>query len=866
MQFSLFRTLSLRYLKLRWSRAVMIVAAIALGVATMVATRALNRSMQEAMKTTTHPLEGMAELVVSNGDIGVPLALAKEVEKVPGVRAVMPLLIENVMLPDLERSAVLIGADVNFNSIQENPWKIQWTITNRWQLLTQGKSSVFVGKQLAEDLGPRLANKSTFRMRVQGDVVEMPVWTGTLDATGPAASLGGNVIFMYAEVAGQRLGRPGMVTRFDITLDPKYDLNQVRSGIEEVLTVVTPDGPQKRATVRTPQEFDQFNQNSINALQLGFSFCGAGALVVGLFLVYNVLSVSVAERRHEIGILRALGATRVQVCALFLGEAALLGLMGAALGLPLGIGLAQIGLGPMLRVFSELFVQVNTPGVALGADTLATAAAAGVLTALLAAWIPARKASKEQPANAVRRNPPPADLAHLFVQIASGLGLILVGLVCMVLRAHLPPRIGNYGCLVGVIIGLLLLTPLFASILAQALRPLVRRGFGIETRLAADNLVRSPGRTGLVITALAAGVGMVLQTAGVIRSNHNVILGWIDRTILADLMVSSGSPLMGGGQTSLMKEDVGKEIVAANPAIESAMPVRFRQLEFRGKQIYLMAMEAGLYYETARRREKAVPGLELYPQLAEPGAARILVSDNFAALYHVRRGDTISLAGPAGPVPVEVVGTVEDYSWNLGAIIMDRGFYREQFQDRRADAFNVFVKPGADVNAIREDVLRRAGVEHGLIVATRAEVRNHIEGVIQRLYNIAYSQEIVMALVAALGVVTALLISVIQRRHEIGVLRALGATRSQVLRSVLAEAALMGLIGTAIGLAVGVPIEWYILQVILFEEAGFTFAVSVPWTEAGVIAVLALVVATGAGLLPALHTLRLRIPEAIAYE
>jgi putative ABC transport system permease protein len=673
-----------------------------------------------------------------------------------------------------------------------------------------------------------------------------------IDATGPAATLGGSVIYMRHEIAGQRLGRPGMVTRLDITLNPDSDLNQVRGNIAQALG--------ERAAVRTPQEFDQFNQNSINALQLGFSFCGAGALVVGLFLVYNVLSVSVAERRHEIGILRSLGATRSQVCALFLGEAALLGLMGAVLGLPLGIGLAQIGLGPMLRVFSELFVPVRTTSVALGADTLTIAAASGVLTALLAAWIPARKAAKEQPANAVRRNPPPNDLAHLVVQIGTGLGLILVGLVCMALREHLPPRIGNYGCLVGVIIGLLLLTPLFASLLAQALRPIVRHTSGIETRLAADNLVRAPGRTGLVITALAAGVGMVLQTAGVIRSNHDVILGWVDKTILADLVASSGSPL--GGQSSVMKEEVGQEIVRANPAIEFAMPVRFRQLEFRDKQIYLIAMNTGDYYQVARRRGSTVPGLEYYPRLAEPGAARVIVSDNFAALYHVRPGETISLNGPAGPVPVEVVGTAEDYSWNLGAVIMDRSFYRDQFQDTRADAFNVFVKPDADVGSVREDVARRCG----LVVLTRQEVRDHVEGVIQRLYNIAYSQEVVMALVAALGVVTALLISVIQRRHEIGVLRALGATRGQVLRSVLAEAALMGLIGTAIGLAVGVPIEWYILQIILFEEAGFRFAVSVPWTEAAVIGVLALVVATLAGLIPAIHTLRLRIPEAIAYE
>ncbi|MGE3807906.1 MAG: ABC transporter permease, partial [Gemmataceae bacterium] len=149
---------------------------------------------------------------------------------------------------------------------------------------------------------------------------------------------------------------------------------------------------------------------------------------------------------------------------------------------------------------------------------------------------------------------------------------------------------------------------------------------------------------------------------------------------------------------------------------------------------------------------------------------------------------------------------------------------------------------------------------------TRDELRERVRGIINRLYHIAYAQELVVGIVAALGVVTSLLISIMQRRSELGILRAIGATRTQVLVSVLAEAALMGLIGALIGMAIGVPIEWYILQVIVLEESGFVFPVTIPWVEAAVITCLALVIATLAGLIPALHTLRLRIPEAVAYE
>ena len=144
----------------------------------------------------------------------------------------------------------------------------------------------------------------------------------------------------------------------------------------------------------------------------------------------------------------------------------------------------------------------------------------------------------------------------------------------------------------------------------------------------------------------------------------------------------------------------------------------------------------------------------------------------------------------------------------------------------------------------RENILRGWGAEQSLVVMTRGELRQVITDMIRRLYNLAYAQEFVICVVAGLGVVMALLISVIQRRRELGLLRAVGASRGQVLHSVLAEAILMGLIGSAIGLLVGIPLEWYAVRVILLEETGYSFAVRVPWLEIGVVVTLALAIAT----------------------
>jgi putative ABC transport system permease protein len=291
--------------------------------------------------------------------------------------------------------------------------------------------------------------------------------------------------------------------------------------------------------------------------------------------------------------------------------------------------------------------------------------------------------------------------------------------------------------------------------------------------------------------------------------------------------------------------------------------------------------------------------LSFFSCLPPPGTA--LVSENFARQHHVRAGDRISLRGPHGPVEVEVLGTVLDYSCVRGTVVMDRQNYRRLFNDDLVDVFDVYLRPGSeqarakvaaalgaapqapfpagvpwpllgqspadqDPAAVRETINRRWGAQEALIVLTRDDLRQKIREMIRKIYSVGYAQEMVVVLVAALGVVTALSISVLQQRRQLGLLRAVGASRSQVLRTVLAEAALMGLVGSAIGLLFGIPLEWYALQVVLLDEAGFTFPVCVPWLETGVVIGLTLLMATLAGLLPALRAVRLRIADAIAYE
>ncbi len=179
---------------------------------------------------------------------------------------------------------------------------------------------------------------------------------------------------------------------------------------------------------------------------------------------------------------------------------------------------------------------------------------------------------------------------------------------------------------------------------------------------------------------------------------------------------------------------------------------------------------------------------------------------------------------------------------------------------------HVFLKPGVAGTTAGSKPVEDYAAQHGLFVTDKDSLRKFLSELINRVYLLAYLQQIVVGVVAALGVVTALLISVLQRKRELGLLLAVGATPGQVLRSVLAEAVLMGVFGTALGVLIGLPMEWYVLRVVVAEESGFLLDVLVPWREALGIAAASIATAALAGLFPALHAVRTRIPDAIQWE
>ena len=404
----------------------------------------------------------------------------------------------------------------------------------------------------------------------------------------------------------------------------------------------------------------------------------------------------------------------------------------------------------MRQAIGEAFLELPTIELEMSWYTILFAVIAGIGTAILAALVPAIQAAQEEPADAVRRVPVAVKIVYRFLHVAVCLLLVGIALGAALFRDWLPVRAGAFGGAICLQLGVMVATPLLAGMLGRLIQPVFRRFLGVEGRLAADNLIRSPGRTGLVIAALAATSALLMLTAGFIRSSETAIHTWLDDQIGADLFVTSGKSIS-GGQWLPMHKDVGVALKKM-PGVQSVLPLRAHRIDYRERIVFLMALDADAF-DDAPDSNSLARTLAKFPRFREPGTA--IVSDNFASLYHVHTGDSITIDGGGDqPVTLEVLGSLTDYTWNRGTILVNREWYRKEYSDDQVDIYDVWLKPGVDTDAMHETLRDSSLAQDNVLMAvTRAQFRADLSSVLQRIYGLAYAQQFIVGMVALLGVI-----------------------------------------------------------------------------------------------------------------
>jgi len=584
------------------------------------------------------------------------------------------------------------------------------------------------------------------------------------------------------------------------------------------------------------------------------------ALFIGMFIIYNSFAIAVTQRRSEIGILRALGATRGQIRVLFLAESAVTGLIGSVGGLLFGLLISRGIAVSISTLLSDFYgVAQRADEIATSPGLLALALGIGIATSIVAALIPAWQAARVDPVQALQKGKfqvLSAGESRIRVAVAALLAAVSVG--C--LAAGESRTIFYIGYTLA-ILTVLLLGPLLSLALARAIRPLLKAVRPVEGALAADSLIQAPRRTSGSVAALMLSLALVVAFAGMARASYQSISDWMDATLNPDLFVAPAQDIV--IRTLRFPPEMEGEL-RATPGITRVQAVRNTRVVYRKTPVMIVATDIGSVAETTHVDPISGDADTMYARTAD--GSGLMVSDMLAELQHLKVGDILELPAPLGVLKLPIVGIVVDYSDQQGSILMDRKVFVRYWRDDTVNVFRIYLAPGAQISDVKQRILERYQGERQVFVLTNPELRAYIIRITDQWFALTSVQIAVAVLVAILGIVNTLTVSITDRRRELGVLRAVGGLAGQIRRTIWMEAIAIGVLGLILGFAFGALNLYYILEIVHRDIAGLRLDYSFPLPTVGMLVPTILGAAFVAALWPAESAVHGSLVEALEYE
>ena len=835
-------SLAIRSLVARRGRTVLSIVGIALGIAVLYASLATDAGIGASIDRTVRNLVGRADLrVESFGPPGLSAASLAAIKAAPGVADAAPALERRTYLVPAAGSAdaapppvTLLGIDPAAEAmVHDLPLSAgsEFTGGDGFQaVLTQTLATA-----MATGVGGTITVADSTGAPIDLTVVGIAVGDGPI-----VGSNGRTVILPLGTM--QRILADDTINRVDVVAGHGATAAETATAIDLALTRQT-------YVISSPADIAASLRSSTADFRSTTALIAAIALFVGAFLIFNTLSMTVSERVRELGLLRAAGATRRQLVGFVVVQALVLGILGAVAGLIGGLVFAELMAIDLRTIQSIPFERVDP---ALGPVLAVLAIGLGVT--LAAAIEPARRAGSIPPVEALRDRIEPAAAGRARLRWLIGV-FIVVGAAGLVVW---PRDTGSQGLVRSALIYALL----FATVLVApfALGPLgriaglpFRAVLRVEERLARAAIVRDRSRTALTIGALAIGLAMVVAVGGVAHQSRLAASAWLTQVIPGDELVTSIRPI------ALDESVIGD--LARIDGVARVSPFAVFEVARDG-----VRMDAA-----------AVNGADL---LAD-GRLTFVDGDRTAALTGLDRGGTTILPRSVAQRTGLTVGSTLTLAVGEGRVIDLRvagiaertlpGQVGEAALVGWSDATSVFKVPGADVLAVRFAAGRAADARPPLEAAARAAalepnpieaVAGAVDAALGQVFGLFDALALVAVIVAALGVVNTLTVSVLERVRELGVLRAAGMTRGQVRRTVVVEAGILGIVGSIVGIVTGLLAG----AILVLLAGGGPLILEVPWASIGVAILLGVGISTAAAWYPARLASRLAIVAAVQHE
>jgi putative ABC transport system permease protein len=846
----LFYRLMLRPLLQEPVRAMLTVLAVTLGVAVVLAIDLAGAAATGSFRASMETLAGDNDLeIVASG--GVPEAVVGTIATLPYSIRISPRIEDSAVIADSKQSLPLIGLDFVAESNSGRTGAISEFISSEAVPSTENEmqslrnlDSVWVGTSLGRKPGEKL------RLLINDQVREFTVRGVYPDSNGSDSA-----IVMDLAAAQRALNRFGRVDRILLKVPEAPSLEDWQQRLRAAL----PTGVE----VRTQGTGTNENRRMLAAFRWNLRLLSYIALIVGAFLIYNTITVSVVRRRPETGIVRALGASRRAVLAAFIGEAVFFGLAGAALGLPVGRVMATGAVKLMSATVESLYVSSRPGAIELTAWSFVLAFVIGVGVAILSAYSPAREASLVSPVEAMARGRREYTAR---VHKSRDLWLALIIGILAAAASRVPAIEGKpvFGYLAAIllVISSALAIPAFTDVVLSRASRWLGKLLGVEALLAAQSLSASLRRTSVLVGALSTAIAMMTSVGIMVGSFRETVLIWMNDRLPADLYLRpAGEPAPDRHPTlSLALADK----ISKLPGVAGVDRLRAYEISYDGMPATLASVDLGALRSEHRSNFFSGHATEqVLSQIRNTDA--VVVSEPFTYKHRVKAGDTITLSLGASRAAFRIVDVYYDYGSERGSILMDRQTMLRYLPDPAPSNLAIYVAPNAASDTVRKEIIEAAASYRVLLFSNR-DLRTEAIRIFDRTFAITYALEAVAIIVAVMGIAGALLALVIDRRREIGLLRFLGAATSQVRKQILVEAGLLGLLANFAGLAQGFALSLVLIYVINKQSFGWT--IRFHWPVAVLLGAISVVyVATVlAGLYPAQVAVKLNPLEAVHEE
>lgn len=820
------RLFSLRELAVHRRRTIASIAVMAVSAMYLVAVFGIFGSITGSVNRLADGIAGIAALEVSGiTDAGFPYTITAEVAAVPGVATAAPVI--RTSASTASGPVLLLGADARSAKLGG---ALKDAVRGQVKALSGATNGVQVGPTVGYAKGDRF-------MLGSGMVTVTEVLAGK-----QLADLnGGHYVLAPLALAQNVTGRLGQLDSILITTKPGADLNTVRAAVTAAVN--------GRAIVAEPNMRAARAGDGVKLMNHMALMGGGIALVVGAFLIYTTMAMAITQRRPVISMLRAIGGRRVTIVGDMLAEAAILGLIGGAIGSGIGIVLGRLAIGrlpPAVTQGLEARVEYWLPGYAIPAALAATA-----LTSVAASAMAARQVYKVSPIEALAPvGVSAADVVPRWLRIASGVGAVAMFVASILIV------FGQRGTFAFVAIfalfcaeialGFALTVPMVKATAAAA------RTFGSVGALAAATIERAPRRVwATVMTVLIA----ILTTVVITGTNTDMIAsarGVFASVADVDVWVSADPP--DGYSTDALPRGLAAK-VAAVPGVARVIEGAFGFAVVGATRVMLDGFSAGTHDSLYRALDERLRD--------EVIAGRgVVLTQNLGKTLDVRVGDQLRLQTPRGPQQTTVLALVPYFSTVIGTVGIDLDHMRAWFDRPAATTLQITAAAGVDPNRLLADV-RRVVPAPNYVYDGRAALAG-LEAPLHQSMFIADAVWLIVVFVAAVALLNTLTLSVLERRREIGVLRAMGSSRRFTLQTILTEAAGIGVVGAVLGLLFGLTDQWLYSLVsgdIMNFNVGFRPSPMVLVFTAG-----ALAISLFGSVSPARRAARLNIVEAVGVE